>query len=225
MFITSASVFFASDIVSGKIYAEYETQKIEKFDVFETINNAPLFTNQEAREVQNFLQDGTKVVVIGADEENEELSFVLTVISEEEITGYIQTANLSPLTEEFEETELKTICKNVDVWSYPSESFDKVSTISAENTTIKVVGTVCGYVDQKGNSYYEVEIDNETCFINQNFLAEPNVFESEKIETEPIQSNTMQFVAFVLSVVALLVITLVVCILISKKYNKKPKTK
>ena len=68
-----------------------------------------------------------------------------------------------------------------------------------------------------GNCYYEVLMEEKIGYINQKYLVEESLFESEPIETEKTDNNQGKFVAFMLAIASLIIATAFVCVVVVKK--------
>lgn len=187
-------------------------------NVCTTKNSAKLYSTCVSFASSVVLQDDTKVVVL-KDEmpQNKNMSYCLVTQNNTELTGYIETENLNKIVSSFAEKQYKTICQNVDVLSYPSINSGVVKTLNNPNDTITVVGDVCSYLGSNNQAYFEVKIDDKIAYVEQRFLARTDLYEIQQIQTEPVQTNQNQFIAMVISVVCLFVVTLFVCFVIGKK--------
>ena len=76
------------------------------------------------------------------------------------------------------------------------------------------------FTDASGNTYYAVKIgqnDEFVGYINQNYLAPTNQFESQKVDITPYGDRQTEFIAYILTVIVLLGVTIAVCVYIAKK--------
>lgn len=235
--IETGSVYILSDKVykvTNDNYFSNASTEISPVDITSTLahetalvvcntkNNAKLYSTCVSFSSSIVLSNNTKVIVLQAQmPQNKNMSYCLLTANGQELKGYIETSNLTTINTQTNELQYKTICKNVDILSYPSQNAGIVKTLTDEATTINIIGNTGDYVDINGDRYFEAKVEDKIAYVNQKYLAKTNLAEIEKIETTPTETNQSQFVALVLTVVCLFVVTIFVCVVINKKYKNQ----
>lgn len=164
------------------------------------------------------LENNTKVLVLDyKTAQNNNLSYVLVNFDGTEQFGYVHNDALEQINSIESAVAYKTICKNVDVYTFPTVSAGKNKILSDEAQSVIVVGNSGEFVDYLGNCYYEVLMEEKIGYINQKYLVEESLFESEPIETEKTDNNQGKFVAFMLAIASLIIATAFVCVVVVKK--------
>lgn len=191
-------------------------------DVCKTQNNAKLYSTCVSFASSIVLTDNTKVVVLQKEmPQNKNMTYCLVTHNNTELTGYIESQNLIPILKNIVETPYKTICQNVNIYSYPSLNAGVVKTINLNNQILTVVGNTCDYINSNNQSYYEVKIDDKIAYVEQRFLVKTDLVEIQKTDVAPIETNYNQFIAMVLAVTCLFVVTLFVCVFLFEKSKDK----
>lgn len=185
--------------------------------VCEAKSDTKLFATSVSFSSSVNIAEGTKLVVLDYQTaQNTNLSYVLAVINNAETFGYVDNTAIEQINLSSENTQYKTICKNVKVLSYPTQNAG-TSKLLAENQKVTIIGNCGNFIDEVGNTYFEVNIDGKIGYVNQNYLVKTDLFESKKTSTTAIDTHKGQFVAFMLAVASLGIVTLFVCVVILKK--------
>ena len=170
----------------------------------------------------------SQVIVLSKDvEQNRNMCYCLLIIDGVQKQGYIEKVALQTQQVVIPEQTYKTICPKVPVQTYPvstsglySDAETNQPIYLGEETEIEVVSDLQNFTDATGNTYYAVKIGQDGQFVgyvNQNYLAPTNQFESEKTDITPYGDRQTEFIAYILTVVVLLGVTIAVCVYISKK--------
>lgn len=152
--------------------------------------------------------------------ENINMYYCLTNINDNQMQGYIQKNDFQILENENHNIECKTICKNVEVKTYPTHTASTYTTIQNDDTELIVLGTCHNFVDDELKTYYAVQLADGVGYIEQQYLVSVNQFESYLTDIIEIPDNSTQFMAYIITAVSLFVITLFVSLLIMKKIEK-----
>lgn len=153
-------------------------------------------------------------------EENSSMYYCLTNINGIQKQGYIQKNDFQILEAENHNLSYKTICKNVEVKTYPTHSASNHSIISNEDTSLIVLGTCHDFVDEQSKTYFAIMFEDGVGYVEQKYLVNSNLYESYLTDIIKIPDNSTQFMAYIITVISLFVITLFVSLLIIKKVNK-----
>ena len=153
--------------------------------------------------------------------QNNNMWYCLTNINGVQKQGYITKNNLTVLENETQNAIYKTICKNVELKTYPTDNAGVSTIIVPENTQLCVLGTVHNFVDSTGKSYFAVQTNNGVGYIEQKYLTETVNFESEMKDLVPLDNGQTKFIAYILTTISLMIATIFVCIIIGKKKNSK----
>lgn len=152
--------------------------------------------------------------------QNHNMWYCLTNINGIQKQGYVAKSDLTLLQKETANLPYKTICKNVEIKSYPTKNASTTGIIAAENTQVIVLGTAQNFVDCYGNNYFAVQTENGVGYIKQNFLTSSQNFESTQVQVASKDNGQTKFIAFIITTISLLVVTIFACVLIAKKKNK-----
>lgn len=170
----------------------------------------------------------SQLIILSKDVvQNRNMCYCLLIIDGVQKQGYIEKVALQTQQVVIPEQTYKTICPKVQVQTYPvstsglySDAETNTPIYLDEQTEIKVISDLQNFTDASGNTYYAVKIgqnDEFVGYINQNYLAPTNQFESQKVDITPYSDRQTEFIAYILTVVVLLGVTIAVCVYIAKK--------
>lgn len=162
-------------------------------------------------------QNQTVIVLENNIPQNQAMCYCLTNIDGHQKLGYAKKSDLLVINVVPQQAQYKTIYKNVKVLTYPTHNAGVSQTIANENTTVAVIGTANNFVDEDGNSYYSVLLENGVGYINQESLQNTNNYESLMLDIEPTPDNSTQFMAYILVFVSSFILVIIVCIFIARK--------
>lgn len=164
-------------------------------------------------------QNQTVIVLENNIPQNQTMCYCLANIDGHQKLGYAKKADLLVINVVPQQAQYKTIYQNVKVVTYPTHNAGVSQTIANEGTVVVVIGTANDFVDESGNSYYSVLLDNKVGYINQNSLQNTNNFECVMLDIEPTPDNSTKFMAYILIFVSSFILVVVGCIFIAKKKN------
>ena len=167
----------------------------------------------------NLSQNQTVIVLENNIPQNQAMCYCLANIDGHQKLGYAKKADLLVINVVPQQAQYKTIYKNVKVLTYPTHNAGVSQTITNENTIVVVIGSANNFVDEDGNSYYSVLLDDKVGYINQNCLQNTGNFESVMLDIEPTPDNSTQFMAYILVFVSSFILVIIVCIFIARKKN------
>lgn len=186
--------------------------------VYLTKNSAKLYSTCVSFASSVTLNNNTKVVVLQSQiPQNKSMNYCMVVKDNTELFGYIENSNLTAVQSDFIQVQYKTTCHSVNLLSYPSQNAGIVQTIANKDQILTVVGTVCDYQNSDNQGYYEVKVDDKIAYVEQRFVVKTDLVEIQKADTKPVETNQSQFIAMVLAIVCLFVVTVFVCYIINKK--------
>lgn len=162
-------------------------------------------------------QNQTVIVLETNIPQNQAMCYCLANIDGHQKLGYAKKADLLVINVVPQQTQYKTIYKNVKVLTYPTHNAGVSQTIANESTTVVVIGSANNFVDEDGNSYYSVLLDDKVGYINQDCLQNTGNFESVMLDIEPTPDNSTQFMAYILVFVSSFILVVIVCIFIARK--------
>ena len=158
-------------------------------------------------------------------EENSSMYYCLTNIDGVQKQGYIQKNDFQILELENHNISCKTICKNVEIKTYPTHSASIYSIIANDDTNLIVLGTCHDFVDEEGKTFFVIQFDDGVGYVEQEYIISVNQFESYLTDIIEIPNNSTQFMAYIITALSLFVITLFISLLIMKKIDKRNSTR
>ena len=135
--------------------------------------------------------------------------------------GYINKSALDFLTLDNSTITLSTVCKNVDVYVLPTKKSKVFKTIKNEDSIFACTNTLDEYADENGNKYFAVSTDDGIGYVEQKYMAKLGNFESTALEVENYEVHEKEFVAYIIIVCSLMILTIAICVVVGKNQKLK----
>ena len=181
-------------------------------------NKTKLFTTSVSFSSSDEIDENQIVVCLKKDiAENSQMCYCLANMNNEQKTGYVSKVDLEFLTLESNNEVFETVCKNVNIYTYPTKNAGIYSSIKNDDTIVIVLSDLGEYIDENDNKYYAVSTENGVGYVEQKYLAKMGNFESTKIETDDYNTYQKEFVSYIIIVTCLVLITVASCVFVAKK--------
>ncbi|MBO7508340.1 MAG: hypothetical protein J6T39_01695 [Clostridia bacterium] len=154
-------------------------------------------------------------------EQNSQMCYCLAKCNGIEKFGYINKSALDFLTLDNSTITLSTVCKNVDVYVLPTKKSKVFKTIKNEDSIFACTNTLDEYADENGNKYFAVSTDDGIGYVEQKYMAKLGNFESTALEVENYEVHEKEFVAYIIIVCSLMILTIAICVVVGKNQKLK----